>query len=135
MNSVVLAGRLVSDPELRFTQNDNAVSTFTLAVDKFVNGEKDADFIRCKVWGKQAENLAEYQNKGSRICLKGSIETSSYDGQDGNKKYVTEVRCDSIEYMGSKKEDPKSNTNKNDNRNNSNNRGNNRNNRNNNTDK
>lgn len=112
MNSVVLVGRLTVEPELKYVGEDTAVSTFTIAVDKFVKGEKQADFIRCKVWGKQAENLAEYQQKGDRIGVQGSIETGSYDDKDGNKRYTTEVRCDRVEYLSSKgtqepKEEPK----------------------------
>lgn len=114
MNKVVLVGRLTSDPELKYVGEDSALTTFTLAVDKFVKGEKDADFIRCKVWGKQAENLAEYQQKGSQLAIEGAIETGSYEDEDGNKRYTTEVRCNSIEYIGSKKtEDKQEDNNKN----------------------
>lgn len=123
MNSVVLIGRLTQDPELRYVGDDSAVSTFTLAVDKFVNGEKQADFIRCKVWGKQAENLAEYQQKGSRVGVHGSIETGSYEDNDGNKRYTTEVRCDKVEYLDSK---PTSENNDNSNNNKGNNKSNNK---------
>jgi single-strand DNA-binding protein len=136
LNKVVLIGRLTTEPELRYTSNDTAVSTFTMAVDKFVNGEKQADFIRCKVWGKQAENLAEYQTKGSKIAIDGRIETGSYENKDGNKVYTTEVVANSVEYVESKKgedTDQKSNNNENkNNRNNGNKNSQNRNNHNNN---
>lgn len=107
MNKVVLIGRLTSDPELKYVGEDSAVATFTLAVDKFVSGEKKVDFIRCKVWGKQAENLAEYQTKGGQLGVEGAIETGSYEDKEGNKKYTTEVRCNSIEYLNSKKTEDK----------------------------
>jgi single-strand DNA-binding protein len=113
MNNVVLIGRLVSDPELRYVGEDSAISTFTLAVDKFVNGEKDADFIRCKVWGKQAESLAEYKKKGDQIGLNGHIETGSYETDSGEKRYTTEVVCERIEYLASKQEEKEKPANKN----------------------
>lgn len=101
MNQVVLIGRLTRDPELRTTTSDKQVASFTLAVDKYGEG---ADFINCVVWGKQAENLAKYQSKGSQIGLSGRIQTRSYDDAKGNKQYITEVVADSIEYLGTKKE-------------------------------
>lgn len=113
MNKVVLVGRLVSEPDLRFVGEDSAVSSFTLAVDKYNSKtkEKEADFIRCKVWGKQAENLAEYMGKGDRIGISGRIETGSYD-KDGTKVYTTEVVCSEVEYLtDKKKEGPQPNNN------------------------
>lgn len=101
MNQVILTGRLTKDPELRTTQSDKQVASFTLAVDKFGEG---ADFINCIVWGKQAENLCKYQSKGSQIALSGRIQTRNYEDAKGNKQYVTEVITDSIEYLGTKKE-------------------------------
>lgn len=117
MNNVALIGRLVADPELRYVGEDSAISTFTLAVDKFVKGEKAADFIRCKVWNKKAESLAEYKKKGDMISVLGRIETSSYDGDDGSKRYTTEVVAYDIEYLASKKEDEEKPTNKGSNKN------------------
>lgn len=111
MNSVQLVGRLTVEPELRYVGEDTAVSSFTIAVDKFVKGEKQADFIRCKVWGKQAESLAEFMGKGDRIGLVGSIETGSYDDSEGNKRYTTEVRADRVEFLTSKKTEETKNTN------------------------
>lgn len=101
MNQVILIGRLTKDPELRETSNGKPVASFTLAVDKFGEG---ADFINCVVWNKQAENLAKYQKKGGQIGITGRLQTRDYDDEKGNKRYVTEVVADSIEYLGTKKE-------------------------------
>ena len=111
MNKVVLVGRLVADPELTFVGEDSAVTKFTLAVSKYNSKtqEKEADFIRCKVWGKQAENLAEYKQKGDQISIRSRIETGSYEDQDGKKKYTTEVVCNEVEYLGSKPQEDFSN--------------------------
>jgi single-strand DNA-binding protein len=102
MNQVILTGRLTKDPELRTTTSDKQVASFTLAVDKYGEG---ADFINCIVWGKQAENLCKYQEKGSQIGLSGRISVRSYEDDKGNKRNITEVVADSIEYLGSKKKD------------------------------
>ena len=102
MNQVILTGRLTKDPELRTTTSDKQVASFTLAVDKYGEG---ADFINCIVWGKQAENLCKYQEKGSQIGLSGRISTRSYEDDKGNKRNITEVVADSIEYLGTKKKD------------------------------
>ena len=102
MNQVILIGRLTKDPELRETSNGKPVASFTLAVDKFGEG---ADFINCVVWNKQAENLAKYQKKGGQIGISGRLQTRDYEDEKGNKKYITEVVADSIEYLGAKKEE------------------------------
>lgn len=100
MNQVILIGRLTKDPELRETSNGKPVASFTLAVDKFGEG---ADFINCVVWNKQAENLAKYQKKGGQIGITGRLQTRDYDDEKGNKRYITEVIADNIEYLGAKK--------------------------------
>ena len=97
MNKIVLIGRLTKDPELRYTPgNGTAVTTLTLAVDNYNSktGEKGADFIPVVIWGKQAENTAQYMIKGSQIAISGRITTRSYDAKDGTKRYVTEVVAD-----------------------------------------
>lgn len=94
MNKVVLIGRLTKDPELRFTPgNGAAVTTVTIAIDRYNSktGEREADFVPVVVWGKQAENLANYMTKGKRIAVSGRIQTRSYEGKDGKRVYVTEV--------------------------------------------
>lgn len=100
MNSVVIIGRLVKRPELAYTsETKKAVTTFSLAVDKFSNGQKEADFPTVVAWGKQAENLCQYQDKGRLIGVKGRIATRSYDAKDGTKKYVTEIVADEIQFL------------------------------------
>lgn len=97
MNKVVLIGRLTKDPELRYTPGSGkAVTTLTLAVDNYdsKSGEKGADFIPVVIWGKQAENTAQYMSKGNQIAISGRIATRSYDANDGTKKYITEVIAD-----------------------------------------
>ncbi|GEM02920.1 single-strand DNA-binding protein [Halolactibacillus halophilus] len=106
LNRVVLVGRLVKDPDLRYTQSGKAVANFTIAVNKpFTNqnGEREADFINCVIWNKPAENLANYMSKGQMIGVDGNLQTRSYDGQDGKRVFVTEVLAGSVQFLESKK--------------------------------
>lgn len=99
MNKVILIGRLTKDPELKFTPGSGtAVTTLTLAVDNYnsKSGEKTADFIPVVIWGKQAENTAQYMSKGSQIAVSGRISVRTYDAKDGTKRYVTEVVADTF---------------------------------------
>ena len=108
MNRVVLVGRLTKDPELRYTPNGVAVCTFTLAVNRpFTNqqGERDVDFINCVTWRKTAENLANYQRKGNLIGIDGRIQTRSYEGDDGKRRYITEVIAESVQFLEPKKDE------------------------------
>lgn len=103
-NNTTLIGRLVRDPELKYTQSGEAVVKFTLAVNRdFKNkqGEYDADFINCIAWRKQAENLANFKRKGDEIAIQGRIQTGSYEGQDGKRVYTTDVVAESIKFLGS----------------------------------
>lgn len=105
MNKVILIGRLARDPELRTTPTSVSVATFSIAVSRpYVpqGGTPETDFINCVVWRRQAENLAKYCRKGSQIAVEGRIQTRNYTAQDGNKRYVTEVICDNITFLGSK---------------------------------
>ena len=105
MNKVILIGRLSRDPELRTTPSNLSVATFSIAVSRPFNpqnGQSEADFINCVVWRKQAENLARYCHKGSQIAVEGRIQTRNYQAQDGSRRYVTEVLCDNITFLGSK---------------------------------
>ena len=107
MNKVVLIGRLTKDPELRYTPgNGTAVTKATIAVDNYNSktGEKGADFIPVVIWGKQAENTAQYMTKGSQVAISGRITTRSYDAKDGTKRYVTEVVVENIEFVGGRNE-------------------------------
>lgn len=96
-----MVGRLVADPELRYTPNGIASCKFRVAVNRpFKNeGEQQADFISCVAWRKQAENLANFMKKGNLIGLEGKIQTGSYEGQDGKKIYTTDVVADSIQFL------------------------------------
>lgn len=105
MNKVFLIGRLTRDPELRYTGNNTAVASFSLAVNRnFTNqaGEREADFINIVVWRKQAENVKNYLTQGSQVAIDGRLQTRSYDDQDGKKRYITEVIADNVEFLGSK---------------------------------
>lgn len=113
INNVTLVGRLTKDPDLKYTGNGTAVATFTLAVNRnFTNqsGEREADFINCVIWRKPAETLANYAKKGVLIGVTGRIQTRSYDNQQGQKVYVTEVIADNFQLLESKKVDSSQNT-------------------------
>ena len=110
INSVVLVGRLVGDPELKEVGKDGKVVNFTLAVPrsyKNAEGEYDADFINCNVWNVIAENMSKFTHKGDVIGIEGSIQTSTFDDKDGNKRYKTEVRCEKVTFLSTKKADEK----------------------------
>lgn len=102
LNSVTLVGRLTKDPELRYTPSNQAVATFSLAVNrnfKGQNGEREADFINCVIWRQQAENLANWAKKGALIGITGRIQTRSYENQQGQRVYVTEVVADNFQLL------------------------------------
>lgn len=104
MNRVILVGRITKDPEIKSTQSNIAVVTFTLAVNRQFadqSGEKQADFIQCVVWRKQAENLARFVRKGALLGVEGRIQTRQYEADNGTR-YVTEVVCDSVQFLESK---------------------------------
>ena len=106
MNKVILVGRLVKDPEVKTTQSQISVCSFTIAVDrkfKAANGERQSDFISCVAWRQQAELLGKYFQKGSRVGVIGNIQTRNYDDANGKKVYVTEVIVDEIEFVESKR--------------------------------
>ena len=105
INNVVLVGRMTRDAELRYTPSDQAVATFTLAVNRnFKNqdGEREADFIKCVIWRQQAENLANWAKKGALIGIVGSIQTRNYKNQQGQRVYVTEVVAESFQLLESR---------------------------------
>lgn len=110
MNNVVLIGRLVRDPELRYIPSSGmAVANFTLAVDRGLSrdkkqemeakGQPTADFIRITVWGKQAENCANYLRQGLQTAIQGRIQTGSYTDNQGNRVYTTDVVANSVEFL------------------------------------
>ena len=104
MNKVFLIGRLTRDPELRYTDSNVPVATFSIAVNRnFTNqaGEREADFINIIVWRKQAENVKNYIKKGSQVAIDGRIQTRNYE-KDGQRRYVTEVVADNVQFLDSK---------------------------------
>ena len=105
MNKVILVGNLTRDPELITTNSGISLCRFSLAVQRrFANesGEREADFINIVVWRGQADNCYKYLKKGSKAGVVGSIQTRSYDGTDGTKKYSTEVVAEEVEFLSTK---------------------------------
>lgn len=100
MNKVVELGRLTKDIELKYTTNNTAVTQFTIAVNRKTKGE--SDFITCVAYGKQAEFISKYFKKGQQIVIAGRLQTRNYDDRDGKRVYVTEVLCDSVEFLQNK---------------------------------
>lgn len=106
INRVVLVGRMTRDPKLRRMPQGDAVTTFTLAVNRNFTSkdeQQQADFINCIVWRKLAENVERYCSKGSLVGVEGRIQTRSYDNQQGQRIYVTEIVCDSVQFLETKK--------------------------------
>lgn len=102
LNSTCLVGRLTKNVELKYTPSNQAVATFTLAVNrpfKSQNGEREADFINCVIWRQQAENLANWAKKGALIGITGRIQTRNYENQQGQRVYVTEVVADNFQLL------------------------------------
>ena len=105
MNKAILIGRLTRDPELRSTPAGRNVCQFSIAVNRTftnANGDREADFINCVVWDKQAENLVKYQKKGNQIAVDGRIQTRNYEDKDGKRVYVTEILANNISFLDSK---------------------------------
>lgn len=110
MNHVVLIGRLVRDPELRYTPSGVAVCNFTIAVDREfkVEGQQDADFIPIVVWQKLAETCANHLKKGRLVAVEGRLQIRSYDTKDGQKRKVAEVYASTVQFLDRAKEDGES---------------------------
>ena len=107
MNKVILMGNLTRDPDIRYTQGENsmAVARFTVAVNRrrsSQDGQREADFIGCVAFGRQAEFAERYLHQGSRITLSGRIQTGSYTNKDGQKVYTTDVVVEELEFAESK---------------------------------
>lgn len=103
MNKVLLLGRLAKDPDVRTTQTGKMVTSFTIAVDRFGGGQKDsADFIPVVAWEKLAENCGNMLAKGQRVLVEGRMQVRTYDGKDGQKRWVTEVIAQSVEFLDRK---------------------------------
>ncbi len=106
MNKVILIGRLARDPEMRTTGSGISVTRFTVAVSRLFNpqngGQPQTDFIGCIAWRRQAENIAKYCTKGSQVAVEGRIQTGSYDGQDGQRHYTTDIVADNVTFLGTR---------------------------------
>ena len=105
INSICLVGRMTRDAELRYTPSNQAVATFTLAVNrnfKNQNGEREADFINVVIWRQQAENLANWAKKGALIGITGRIQTRNFENQQGQRIYVTEVIAENFQMLESR---------------------------------
>ena len=101
INRVVMVGRMTRDPELRRTGSGAAVTSFTLALNRNYNSAdgQQADYISCVVWNKVAENVAQYCSKGSLVGVEGRLRSRTYDNVQGQRVYVTEVVCDSVQFL------------------------------------
>ncbi len=107
MNRVCLVGRLTAKPELRYTGSNVPYTRFSLAVNRTFNnaqGERQADFINIVVWRRQAENVANYLDKGSQVSIEGRIQTGSYTANDGSRRYTTDVVADNIQFLDSRRQ-------------------------------
>lgn len=103
MNKVILTGRITKDPEIRYTSSGIASVQFSLAVDRPMsrdaNGNRQADFINCVAWRGQADFLSRFVHKGNLLCIEGRISTRTYQAQDNQTRYVTEVIVDQLENL------------------------------------
>lgn len=112
LNSVTLTGRLTKDPEIKITQNNKAVCNFTLAVNRTFadqNGERSADFINCVAFNNRAENMGKFLKKGSLIGVAGRLQTRSYDNNNGQRVFVTEVIANDVIFLDTKNDDQQPN--------------------------
>lgn len=108
MNRCIIVGNLTRDPELSQTQSGTAVCRFSVAVNRpftNANGEREADFINVTAWRAQAENCAKYLCKGSKVSVCGSIQTSSYEDRNGDRRFRTDLVADEVEFLSKPKED------------------------------
>lgn len=106
LNKAILMGRLTRDPELRHTQSNMAVCSFSLAIDrgrKNANGERETDFIDCVAWGKQAEFVCQWFTKGTMAIVVGRIQSRSWEDKNGNKRVTAEVNADEVSFGETKK--------------------------------
>ena len=102
MNKVIILGRLTADPEIRYTQAGKAVASLTIAVNRCF-GSDTADFINCVAWEKLAEIIGNNLSKGSQVLVEGKMQNRSYENNQGEKRFITEVVLNNIEFVGSKK--------------------------------
>jgi single-strand DNA-binding protein len=107
MNKAILTGRIANDLELKQTTTGKSICEFRLATNRPTNrdGERVADFINCRVWNKQAENLVKYQTKGNLIAVIGRMQVDAYQDKDGKNKFYTYLLVEELEYLEKKKEE------------------------------
>lgn len=106
LNKAILMGRLTRDPEKRYTRDNQSVANFTLAIDRGwsgPNGERQADFIDCTAWGRQADFVDQWFTKGMLAIVVGRIQSSSYEDRNGNKRTKITVNCDDVQFGETKK--------------------------------
>ncbi|MDO5142558.1 MAG: single-stranded DNA-binding protein [Eubacteriales bacterium] len=106
LNKAILMGRLTRDPELRHTQSNTAVCTFRLAIDrdrKNANGERQADFIDCVAWGRQAEFVAQWFAKGVMAIVVGRVQSRQWQDQNGNNRTTVEINCEEVSFGETKR--------------------------------
>lgn len=110
MNKVFLIGNLTRDPELSTTNNGVKFCKFTLAVSRSYSkdGKRETDFLPIVVWRAQADNCARYLKKGSKAAVSGTIQTRSYEANDGSRRYVTEIAADEVQFLSTKNTDGES---------------------------
>lgn len=101
MNQVILIGRVVADPELKFTKTGKAVANMRIAVNRTFDRET-ADFFKVTIWGKQAEAAATYLKKGAQCAISGRVEINQYEDRDGNARYSTDIIAQEVEFLGGK---------------------------------
>lgn len=108
MNKVLLIGNLTKSVEVRYTTSDLAIASFSIAVKREIkkeDGTYDADFINCVAYGKQAETISKYLDKGSSVAIEGRIQTGSYENKEGKKVYTTDVVVEKITFVNTKKKE------------------------------
>lgn len=108
LNSVNLVGRLTKDPSLEYTKSGSARANFTIAVNSYSGDDEETTFVPITCWGNQAENSAEYLNKGSQVAIDGRLRISNYEDSDGNNRKWTEVIASSVQFLGSSNSQGKS---------------------------
>lgn len=101
MNKVILIGNLTKDPELSKTTSDVSVCKFSIAVSRRW-GNSETDFFNVIAWRGQAENCSKFLRKGSKVAISGSIQTRTYDANDGSKRYITEIVADEVQFLSTK---------------------------------
>lgn len=110
LNKVQLIGNLCADPDMRYTTSGQAVCEMRLATNETWNDkqgvkQEKSEFHRLIVWGKQAESCSKYLAKGRQVYVEGKLQTRTYDDKDGNKKYITEITCSDVQFLGGPKAD------------------------------